>query len=531
MGNLIVEIARAFAIAGLYKQADIFPILILLRLSPGNEAERQVRPTKELTPGMLAQSIETEMASLLSWMDKQQSPDVRGPKLLFFWADRTGDALAEIDLSAGRLSIDPAGAGLPVSLFGSFAGAMSAISDQMDCSIEELSLVRGDEWPKMLVESPDALPYLEYRRPLIAYLREALHRYPRNMAYLYHESCLTYAELESCSDKLASLLAQRGVAKGDLVFIALDNSLELPVAYLACMKLGAVFVPTDTQWPEGRCREMAESIRPKAVIAGPGGISWAEPSSTGAGGPYCALITGSIADWQSSSGIGREETSIGPDDLLYGFFTSGSTGMPKCALNTQKGAVNRFLYMDKVFGIRRNSDVILQNSNLSFDSSLWQLLWPLLSGCKIVIPRRKSYIDIDYTLQLIAKHRVTMTDFVPSVFNLMLYKLEANPALTEMLASMKVVLVGGEAFQAKFIPRFYRLCPWVSLINTYGHTEATIGMGILSYPAGLRRRRSAAWAADRQYLCHPARPAATTGSAGYDRRDLRRRRLRGSRLL
>ena len=477
-----VEIAKAFAITGLYKQVDSLPILILLRLPPHNEAERQLRPMKDLTLGMLSEGIETEIASLLPLMDKWQFPDAPDPKLFFFWADRTADALAVIDLTAGRLSINPAGAGLPETFFGSFAEAMRVISDQMDYPIGELSLVEKDEWPKMLVESFNALPYLEYRRPLIVYLEEAIHRYPRNIAYLYHESCLTYAELDSASSKLAFLLAQRGVAKGDLVFIALDNSLELPVAYLACMKLGAVFVPTDTQWPDGRCSELAESIRPKAVVAGPGGISWSERSLTYADGRCGALITGCLQDWQSAPEIWRGETSFSPDDLLYGFFTSGSTGVPKCALNTQKGAVNRFMYMDKVFGIRRNSDVILQNSNLSFNSSLWQLLWPLLSGCKIVIPRRKSYIDIDYTLQLIAKHRITMTDFVPSVFNLLLYKLEANPGLTEMLASMKVLLVGGEAFQAKFIPRFYRLCPWVSLINTYGHTEATIGMVFYPIP-------------------------------------------------
>src|ERR1700722_4251227 len=51
-----------------------------------------------------------------------------------------------------------------------------------------------------------------------------------------------------------------------------------------------------------------------------------------------------------------------------------------------------------------------------------------------------------------------------------------------MLIPVKVLLVGGEAFQAKFISRFYRLCPWISLINTYGHTEATIGMLFLPTP-------------------------------------------------
>jgi amino acid adenylation domain-containing protein/thioester reductase-like protein len=456
-----VEIAKAFAIAMLYKRIDSLPILILLQLPPHHETERQLHLMKDLTLGMLAKSIEAEMVSLLS--------DALNAKLLFFCADQTTNALAEIDLSLNQLSIEPAAAGLSES---SFADAMSAMTDQMDCFIEQLSLVKKDQWPKMLVQSSDLLPYFEYPLPLIAYLQEALYKYPANIAYLYNDSSLTYAELDASSDKLAFILAKQGVAKGDLVFITLDNSIELPVAYIACMKLGAVFAPVDTQWPERRFRELADTIRPKAVIAAPGGLSW---SGT-------VLITGSIKDWQLSSGTCREQTPTGVDDLLYGFFTSGSTGVPKCALNTQKGVVNRFMYMDKVFGIRQDSDVILQNSNTSFDSSLWQLLWPLLSGCKIVIPRRKGYLDFDYTLQLIAKHRVTMTDFVPSVFNLLLYKLEANPRLKEMLASVKVLIVGGEASQAQFISRFCRLCPWISLVNTYGHTEASIGMVFYRIP-------------------------------------------------
>ncbi|HET6256497.1 MAG TPA: amino acid adenylation domain-containing protein [Puia sp.] len=463
-----VEIAKAFAITALYKSVDSFSILIVPRdlYDPGSE--RRLQATIDSTPEMLSRSIEAAMVSLFPGIDQRKSSGVSDRGLLFFWGDGGAGALAEIEWRVSRLSIHLGAGGLPESL----TDAMDVIADQMDCPIGSLSLLKSSQWPKMLIQSPDALPYWEYRLPLIAYLREAMRRYADNIAYLYDESRLSYAELDGGSDKLAFILAQRGVTKGDLVIIALDNSLELPVAYMACMKLGAVFTPADCQWPEVRLKELAESIRPKAVIAAPAEISWAGS----------ALITGCLSDWQSASGTWQGETLAGPDDLLYGFFTSGSTGMPKCALNTQKGAVNRFMYMDKVFRIRQDDDVILQNSNTSFDSSLWQLLWPLLSGCKIVIPRRKNYIDIDYTLQLIAKHRVTMTDFVPSVFNLMLCKLEANFRLTEMLASMKAVLVGGEAFSAKFISRFYRLCPRVSLFNTYGHTEATIGMVFYPIP-------------------------------------------------
>jgi len=56
-------------------------------------------------------------------------------------------------------------------------------------------------------------------------------------------------------------------------------------------------------------------------------------------------------------------------------------------LNHHAGVVNRFRYMSRYFG---DGYVVYQNSAPLFDSSIWQLLWPLTSGGTTIIPYRRS---------------------------------------------------------------------------------------------------------------------------------------------
>src|ERR1700761_4880869 len=288
--NFAGDIARVIATALLYKRADCLPVLIRLRIPPQNESERQIAPATDWTLDLLTQTVGAEINDLLGWMDKRGLSGAADSKILFFCADNTTTALAEIDLFEKRLSIGTPDGGMP--------GMITTMMDQMDCPIEHLSLVEKEQWPKMLIQPSPPSPYFEYPLPLITYLRQAMRKYPDNIAYVYDDNTLTYARLDTASDKLAFILAQQDVKKGDLVFIALDNSIELPVAYIACMKLGAVFAPVDIQWPEKRFNELAESIRPKAIV------------SKGLSCPGSATIPGNIRDWQTSSATISEEIAV-----------------------------------------------------------------------------------------------------------------------------------------------------------------------------------------------------------------------------
>ena len=64
-------------------------------------------------------------------------------------------------------------------------------------------------------------------------------------------------------------------------------------------------------------------------------------------------------------------------------YTSGSTGRPKGALNAHRGIVNRLAWMQQAFGLD-GADVVLQKTPMSFDVSVWEFFWPLLTGAKLV---------------------------------------------------------------------------------------------------------------------------------------------------
>lgn len=180
------------------------------------------------------------------------------------------------------------------------------------------------------------------------------------------------------------------------------------------------------------------------------------------------------AVWRDA-GAGRLANPATPNaaTLLYGFFTSGSTGTPKCALNHHGGIANRFSYMTRRFGAGHR---VYQNSAALFDSSIWQMLWPLTNGGTSVLPEQRERWTLEEVVDIIRAHGITMTDFVPTLFKLLVRGLQSGAIAQANLASLRHVLIGGEEIDAASVHAFRRLLPGCAIVNTYGHTEASIGM-------------------------------------------------------
>ncbi|GIH28759.1 peptide synthetase [Acrocarpospora phusangensis] len=274
---------------------------------------------------------------------------------------------------------------------------------------------------------------------------------------------LSYGEADRISGRLARRLLDAGVGHGDLVPLVMPTGLEVPIAMLATMKIGAPFVPMDSCWPEARLHQVLTAIAPKVALCRTGETA-SVPTD---------VLTVDLTMGTADPLEGAARPAL--DDLIYGFYTSGSTGVPKCALNLHRGLRNRFAYMSRRFGAGR-ADVVLQNSPHVFDSSIWQLLWPLTQGAHVVVPRNTGVVDLLDVLETIHRHRVTMTDFVPTVFNVLVELLRAQPELAAKLTSLRHLLIGGEEMLAEPVQAFRRMLPDVRITNTYGPTEASIGM-------------------------------------------------------
>jgi amino acid adenylation domain-containing protein len=238
---------------------------------------------------------------------------------------------------------------------------------------------------------------------------------------------------------------------------------ELPVSCLALLKLGAAFVPLDPQWPELRLTTALEVLRaPVTVTAG-------EPVPAGRALP---IRVASLIEEPVRPGV-----EIGPADLAYGVFTSGTTGTPRCALNHHGGLVNRLRFMTRWFGPAPDGgEVVLQNSKHTFDSAVWQLFWPLTTGGRTVVPATGDFLDLQQTVETLALHGVTVTDFVPTTFNLLVGRLARDPDAVRRVSALRHLVVGGEEISPRQVHRLRALLPGLRVSNAYGPSETTIGM-------------------------------------------------------
>ncbi|RSM88638.1 hypothetical protein DMH04_08390 [Kibdelosporangium aridum] len=295
---------------------------------------------------------------------------------------------------------------------------------------------------------------------------------PDRPAIRYRDTTMSYADLDAAANATANRLIENGVSKHQLIPVLVADGPEFPTALFGVMKTGSAFVPLDPAWPIDRLNAIMAELTPPAIVASPATVEtvtelrWALPTVI----VDCAQTRHDPAA-PIPPPAGREP---GPEDLIYGFYTSGSTGAPKCSLNVHRGLVNRLTTMSRRFGDGADH-VTLQNSRSTFDSSMWQVLWPLVSGGQVVLPHRDGILDLEQTALTIGRYGVTVTDFVPSVLAVFVALLELREDLREATSSLRRVLIGGEPATPGVVHRLRALLPGIKVTNTFGPTECSIG--------------------------------------------------------
>ncbi len=156
-----------------------------------------------------------------------------------------------------------------------------------------------------------------------------------------------------------------------------------------------------------------------------------------------------------------------PSSLAYMIYTSGSTGRPKGAMNAHSGIVNRLLWMQERYGLTAE-DRVMQKTPASFDVSVWELFWPLLTGARLVMAKPGGHQDTAYLVELIRSAGITTMHFVPSMLQVFL-----EQRGVEECGSLRRVICSGEALPYDLQQRFFAKLS-CGLHNLYGPTEAAV---------------------------------------------------------
>ncbi|MFJ3792612.1 amino acid adenylation domain-containing protein [Kitasatospora sp. NPDC090091] len=349
------------------------------------------------------------------------------------------------------------------------ARLLTAAATAPDTAIGLLPLISAEERHRALVEW-NGTPVATAPGATLPELFEAAARAnPAATAVSHRGDSLDYAELSARADRLARLLAARGIGPGTIVALALPRSLELVTALLAVAKSGAAYLPLDPDYPADRLAYMLADAAPAALLT-----DSATADRLPAHRVPQILVDGGEPDAHPATPLAQHERTrpLTADDVAYVIYTSGSTGRPKGVPVTHHNVVRLFTATDHWFGFGAE-DVWTLFHSYAFDFSVWELWGALLHGGRLVVVPHLVSRDPAAFLDLLARERVTVLNQTPSAF----YQLSAaDREQPGRRLALRYVVFGGEALELGRLDDWYERHADDApvLVNMYGITETTV---------------------------------------------------------
>ncbi|MGG2637722.1 non-ribosomal peptide synthase/polyketide synthase [Pseudomonas aeruginosa] len=328
-------------------------------------------------------------------------------------------------------------------------------------SVDSLPMLDAEERYQLLEGWNATAAEYPLQRGVHRLFEEQVERTPTAPALAFGEERLDYAELNRRANRLAHALIERGVGADRLVGVAMERSIEMVVALMAILKAGGAYVPVDPEYPEERQAYMLEDSGVQLLLSQ---SHLKLPLAQGV-----QRIDLDQADaWLENHAENNPGVELNGENLAYVIYTSGSTGKPKGAGNRHSALSNRLCWMQQAYGLGVG-DTVLQKTPFSFDVSVWEFFWPLMSGARLVVAAPGDHRDPAKLVALINREGVDTLHFVPSMLQAFLQDEDVVSC-----TSLKRIVCSGEALPADAQQQVFAKLPQAGLYNLYGPTEAAI---------------------------------------------------------
>ncbi|WP_339467297.1 non-ribosomal peptide synthase/polyketide synthase [Pseudomonas sp. EL_65y_Pfl1_R83] len=288
-------------------------------------------------------------------------------------------------------------------------------------------------------------------------------RTPDAPALVFAGQVLSYSALNRRANRLAHRLMAAGVGPDVLVGLAVERSIEMVVGLLAVLKAGGAYVPLDPEYPRDRLAYMLQDSDVKLLLT-QAHLLEQLPIPTG----LHSLVLEQGDEGLQAYAERNPQVVVDGENLAYVIYTSGSTGQPKGAGNRHSALTNRLCWMQQAYGLD-GSDTVLQKTPFSFDVSVWEFFWPLMTGARLVVAAPGDHRDPARLVSLINAEQVTTLHFVPSMLQAFL-----QDAGVGACQSLQRIVCSGEALPVDAQQQVFAKLPRAGLYNLYGPTEAAI---------------------------------------------------------
>jgi acyl-CoA synthetase (AMP-forming)/AMP-acid ligase II len=305
----------------------------------------------------------------------------------------------------------------------------------------------------------------------------ALH-YPENLAVVCSNERYTYSQLKNRVDALAMGFIDLGVKKNHNIAIISENCHRFLETYFAAAKLGAPLVPINYRLAPNDFLYILNNSRAKVLLAQPQHISWIAKKREDIPGLSKIILMeknenepeiGVYLDYEemiSGSNHGEKPESEF-EDTQYAqiYYTSGTTGKPKGVVLTHR---NNLVHAQ---GAIQELDLSPQDRWLHV-APMFHLAdaWAVWSATQvaathIMIP----CFEPDLTLSTIQEHKVTLSNFIPTMLNILVN----HPRVREYdFTSLRLIMSGGAPIAKEVVRKVLDIFG-CNFIQTYGLTETS----------------------------------------------------------
>jgi len=348
-----------------------------------------------------------------------------------------------------------------------FQTLLASVIKKPDAAIGELEILSECDRNQLLVEFNNTQTHYPKHLCIHQLIEQQAARTPDNIAVVFENQQLTYAQLNTRANKLAHHLQELGVDCETVVALCVERSVDMLVGLLGILKAGGAYLPLDPIVPSDRLSYMVQDAGASVILTQQ---HFAQQFSEQAVPLICL-----DSDWE---GIARQPEenppcAATPENLVYVIYTSGSTGKPKGV------AVEHRQLLNYLHGILERLDLPEGASFATVSTFAADLgntaIFPALctGGCLHIISHERA-TSPEALVEYCESHPIDCLKIVPSHLNALL-----TASHPEQILPKKYLILGGEALSWQLVEKIRQYAPSCQILNHYGPTEATVG--VLTY--------------------------------------------------
>ncbi|MHC1766650.1 MAG: amino acid adenylation domain-containing protein [Verrucomicrobiia bacterium] len=354
-----------------------------------------------------------------------------------------------------------------------FRRILNAMLSNLDTRIAAVDMLSPAERERTLVSynSTDLNPIPE--STVLQRIEKQASAHPDAIAIRDGSAALTYADLWTSTERIASALRRMGAAPDACVAVLMARSIDLVLVLLGILRAGAAYVPIDRSYPAKRVTHIISNSGAKLVITG-GAAGEVEAKDS-----VRFVSAASLLSTPAHEKVDRCPPQ--PSDLAYVIYTSGSTGQPKGVEIEHAGLIDYLVWAERRY-LRGNRLTFPLFTSLAFDLTVTSLFLPLMTGGQLIVyPQRDRELD-SAVIDVIQDNAVDFIKLTPSHLSLL-----KQVDLSQSRLSR--IVVGGEDLKRSLAQAIVsQFSHPVEIFNEYGPTECVVGCMIHLFDPGEKER-------------------------------------------